>query len=142
VEPISAKVVCIEIKSVFVYFYFHCYGAETLGNKFYMRREPLRSLLVFCTGPFWYTQQLYFQHTLRLYISHGTDTIMTQYDTGRTEIPFGPFDVCIWTSPFLVQDSPIEGTPHQCPSCGIFAESLNYAITTTRCTIINKASIL
>jgi hypothetical protein len=76
----------------------------------------MRLLLVSCTGPFWYTQQFYFQHTLRLFISHGTDTIMTQYDTCRTEIPFGPFDVCIWVSPILVQDSPIEGTPHQCPS--------------------------
>jgi hypothetical protein len=61
----------------------------------------------------------------RLYISHGTDTIMTQYDTGRTEIPFGHFDVCIWVSPFLVQDSPIVGTPHQCPFCGMLAEPLN-----------------
>jgi hypothetical protein len=50
---------------------------------------------------------------------------MTQYDTGSTEIPFGPFDVCIWVNPFLVQDSPIKGTPHQCPSFGIFAEPLN-----------------
>jgi hypothetical protein len=63
--------------------------------------------------------------TLPSLISHGTDTIMTQYDTDRTEIPFGPFDVCNWVSPFLVQDSPIEGTPHQCPSCGIFAAPLN-----------------
>jgi hypothetical protein len=76
------------------------YGAETLGNNIYVRRETLRLLLVL--GPFWYTQQLYFQHALRLYISHGTDTVMTQYDTGRTKIPFGPFDVCIWVSPFLV----------------------------------------
>jgi hypothetical protein len=100
-------------------------GAKTLGAKLYERRETLRLLLVSYTGPFWYTQQFYSQHILRLYISHGTDTIMTQYDTGRTEIPFGPFDVCIWVSPFLVQDSPIEGTPHQCPSCGIFAEPQN-----------------
>jgi hypothetical protein len=69
-----------------------CYGAET-GNNIYVRRETLRLLLVFCTGPFWCTQQLYFQHTLRLFISYGTDTIMTQYDTGRSEIPFGTFDV-------------------------------------------------
>jgi hypothetical protein len=102
-----------------------CYDAETLGNKFYVRREFKRLLLVSCTGPFWYTQQLYFDSRFRLYISHGTDTIVTQYDTGRTEIPFRPFDVCIWVSPFLVQDSPIEGTPHQCPSCGIFAAPLN-----------------
>jgi hypothetical protein len=74
---------------------------------------------------FWYTQQLYFQHTLLPYISHGTNTIMIQYDTGRTEIPFGLFDVCIWVSPFLAHGSPIEGTPHQCPFCGIFAEPLN-----------------
>jgi hypothetical protein len=67
---------------------------------------------------------------------------MTQYDTGGTEIRFGPFDVCIWVSPFLVQDSPIDGTPHQCPFCGIFAEPLDYAITTTMCTILNEASIL
>jgi hypothetical protein len=65
---------------------------------------------------------------------------MTQSDTGRTEIPFGPFDVCIWASPFLVQYSPIEGTPHQCPFRGIFAEPLNHAITTTKRTTINKAS--
>jgi hypothetical protein len=57
-----------------------CYGAETVGNNIYVRRETLRLLLVFCTGPFWYTQQLYFDSRLRLYISHGTDTIMTQYD--------------------------------------------------------------
>jgi hypothetical protein len=44
---------------------------------------------------------------------------MTQYDTGTTEIPFGPFDVCIWVSHFLVQDSPIEGTPHQYPFRGV-----------------------
>jgi hypothetical protein len=65
---------------------------------------------------------------------------MTQYDIGRTEIPFGPLDVCILVSHFLVQDSSIEGTPHQCPFRGIVAEPLNLAITTTRCTIINKAS--
>jgi hypothetical protein len=64
----------------------------------------LRLLLVFCTVPFWYTQQLYFQHTLRPYISHGTDTIMKQYDTGRTEIPFGPFGVFIWVSPVAKWD--------------------------------------
>jgi hypothetical protein len=102
-----------------------CYGAKTLRNNIYVRREPLRLLLVFCTGPFWYTKERYFHYTLRLYKSHLTDTIMTQYDTCRTETPFGPFDVCIWMSSFLVQDSPIEGTPHQCPSCGIFAEPLN-----------------
>jgi hypothetical protein len=96
-------------------------------------------LIVFCSGPFWYTQQLYFDSRFRLYISHGTDTITTQYDTGRTGIPFGPFDVCIWVSPFLVPDSPIEGTPHQCPFCTIFAEPLNQA-KTTRCAVINKAS--
>jgi hypothetical protein len=65
--------------------------------------ENLRLLIVFCLGPFWHTQQLYFDSRFRLYMSHGTDTIMTQYDTGRTEIPFGPFNVCIWVSPFLVQ---------------------------------------
>jgi hypothetical protein len=87
--------------------------------------EKLKRLLILsCTGPFWYTQQFYFQHTLRLYIIHGTDKIMTQYDTGRTEIPFGPFDVCIWES-FSRPGLPNKGTPHQCPSCGIFAEPLN-----------------
>jgi hypothetical protein len=35
-----------------------CYGAETLGNNIYVRRETLRLLLVSCTGPFWHTQQL------------------------------------------------------------------------------------
>jgi hypothetical protein len=104
-----------------------CYGAKTLGNNIYVRRETLRLLIVFCTGPFWYTQQLYFHYTLRLYIRHNTDTIMTQYDTGRTETPFRPFDVCIWMSPFLIQDSPIEGTPHQCLSCGICSISLSPA---------------
>jgi hypothetical protein len=78
----------------------------------------LRLLLVLCTSKFWYTQQLYFQHTLRLCISHGTDTIMTQHDTGRTEIPFGPFDVCIWVS-FLVSFSrpglPNRGYPSPVP---------------------------
>jgi hypothetical protein len=77
-----------------------CYGAKTLGNKFYVRTETLRLLLVFCKGPFWYTQQFYFQHTFRLYITHGTETIMTLYDSGRTEFSFGPSDVCIWVSPF------------------------------------------
>jgi hypothetical protein len=99
--------------------------AETLRDNFLRCTENLRLLIVFWSGPFWYTQQLYFDSRFRLYISHGTDTIMSQYDTGRTEIPFGPFDVCIWVSPFLVQDSPIEGTAHQGPFCGIFAEPLN-----------------
>jgi hypothetical protein len=102
-----------------------CYGAETLRGNSLRCIESLRLLIVFCSGSFWNTQQLYFDSRFRLYISLGTDTIMKQYDTGRTEIPFGPFDVCIWGSPFLVQDSPIEGTPHQCPSCGIFAAPLN-----------------
>jgi hypothetical protein len=79
-------------------------------------------------------------HTSSLYKRHGTETIMTRYDTGRTKIPFGPFDVCISVSLFLVQDSPIEGTPHQCPFRGIFSEPLNYAIITTRCTIVITAS--
>jgi hypothetical protein len=56
---------------------------------------------------------------------NSTDSIMTRYDTGRTEIPFGPFDVCNWVSPFLIQDSPIKGTPLQCPNRGILAEPLN-----------------
>jgi hypothetical protein len=102
-----------------------CYGAETLRDNSLRCIENLRLLIVFCLGLFWYTQQLYCDSRFRLYISHGTDTIMTHYDTGSTEIPFGAFDVCIWVSPFLVQDSPIEGTPNQCPSCGIFAEPLN-----------------
>jgi hypothetical protein len=29
-----------------------CYGAETLGNRIYVRGETLRLLLVLCTGPF------------------------------------------------------------------------------------------
>jgi hypothetical protein len=78
-----------------------------------------------CTGTFWYTQQLYFQRALRLYISHGTDNIMTRYDTTRIEIPFGSFDVRIWVSHFLVQETLIERTPYQCPFRGIFAEPLN-----------------
>jgi hypothetical protein len=101
------------------------YGAKTLRVNSLRCIENLRLLIVFCLGPFWYTQQLYFDSRFRLYIGHGNDTIMTQYDTGRTEIPFGHFDVCIWVSPFLVRDSPIEGTPHHCPSCGIFAAALN-----------------
>jgi hypothetical protein len=101
-----------------------CYGAETLRGNSLRCIENICLLIVFCLGPFWYTQQLYFDSRFRLYISHGTDTIMTQYDTDRTKISFGPFDVCILVSPFLVQDSPIEGTLHQCPSCGIFAEPL------------------
>jgi hypothetical protein len=101
------------------------YGVETLGNKFYLSRETLRLSLSLCTGTFWYTQQLYFQHTLRLYISHGTDTIMKRYATERTEIPFGPFDVCIWVSSFLIQDSPVEGTSLQSPIRGILTEPLN-----------------
>jgi hypothetical protein len=64
-------------------------------------------------------------HTRRLCISHGTDTIMTRYDTGRTKIPFGPLDVCIWVSPFLAQDSALEGTRHQCSLRGLFSEPLN-----------------
>jgi hypothetical protein len=65
-----------------------CNGVETLRDKFYVRRETLRPLLVFCTGPFWYTQPLYFQHTFPSHISYGADTIATRYDTGRTRIPF------------------------------------------------------
>jgi hypothetical protein len=102
-----------------------CYGAETLRGIFLRYTENLRLLIVFCLGPFWYTLQLFFRLALPSHISHGTDTILTRYDTGRTEIAFGPFDVCIWVSPFLGQDSPIEGTPHQCPFCGIFAEPLD-----------------
>jgi hypothetical protein len=74
--------------------------------------------------------QFYFQHTHRLYVSHGTDNIMTQHDTGRTEILFGLFNICIWVSPFLVHDSPIEDTPLQCSFRGIFAEPPNYFIVT------------
>jgi hypothetical protein len=92
-----------------------CYGAETLGNKFYVRREPLSLLLVSCTGPFWYTQQIYFLHTLRLYISRGTDNNMAQYDTGRTKIPFGPFDACIWVSPFARPGLPNRRYPSPVP---------------------------
>jgi hypothetical protein len=40
---------------------------------------------------------------------HGTDTIKTRYDTGRTDNIFWPFDVCIRVSPFLIQNSPIKG---------------------------------
>jgi Integrase zinc binding domain len=105
--------------------HYRYYGAETLRGNSMRWIENLRLLIVFCLGPFSYTQELYFDSRFHLYISRGTDTIMTQYDTGRTEIPFGPFDVCIWVSPVLVQDSPIEGTPHQCPSCGIFSSPLN-----------------
>jgi hypothetical protein len=94
------------------------------GINFGVVKEPT-PIDRFFPGPFWCTQQLYFRLTLPSHMSHGTDTIMTRYDTGRTEIPFGPFDVCIWVSPFLVQDNPIEGTPHQCPSCVLFAEPLN-----------------
>jgi hypothetical protein len=66
-----------------------CCGAKTIGNKFYVRKTKLRLLQVLCTGPFWYTQQLYFQHKLRLYIIHGTETIITQYDTGRPKSHLG-----------------------------------------------------
>jgi hypothetical protein len=66
--------------------------------------------LLFCTGPIGILRSLQRTHPSR--ISHGTDKIMTHYDTGRTEFPFGQFDVCIWVGHFLVQDSPIEGTPH------------------------------
>jgi hypothetical protein len=76
-------------------------------------------------GPFFVHSAVLLSTHTPSHLSYGTDTVMTQYDTGRTEIPFGPFDVCIWVSPFLVQDSPIEGTPHQYPSRGIFAEPLN-----------------
>jgi hypothetical protein len=77
-----------------------CYGSETLRGNLSTLYRNLRLLIVFCLGPFWDTQQLYFDLRFRLYISHGTDTIMTQYVTGRTEIPFGHSDVCIWVSPF------------------------------------------
>jgi hypothetical protein len=36
----------------------------------------LRLLIVFAWVRFWYTRQLCYQHTLRLYISHGTESIM------------------------------------------------------------------
>jgi hypothetical protein len=74
------------------------------------------------------------------HISHGTENILIQYDTGRTEIPFGPFDVCIWVSPFLVQGSPIKGTLTSACSVAFYPEPLNWATTTTKCTTINKAS--
>jgi hypothetical protein len=109
----------------FAHGHLKCYGVETLRDKFDVRVETLRVLLVICSGPFWYTQQLYYDSRFRLYRSHGTDINMTQYDIGRTEIPFGLFDVCIWVSPFLVQDSRIEGPPHRCPLRGIFAEPLH-----------------
>jgi hypothetical protein len=96
-----------------------------LSGVFLTLLENLHLLKVFCLGPFWYTQQLCFRLTPPSHISHSTDTILTPYDTGRTEIPFGPFNVCIWVSPFLVHDSPIEGTAHQCPFRGISAEPLN-----------------
>jgi hypothetical protein len=50
---------------------------------------------------------------------------MAQYDTGRTEITVGTFDVCIWVRPFAVQASSIEGPPQECSFRGIFAEPLN-----------------
>jgi hypothetical protein len=99
-------------------------GPKPSGALFYVVREPtlIYSILF---GSFWYTQQLYFRLKFPSHISHSTDTILTRYDTGRTEIPFLPFDVCIWVSPFLVHDSPIEGTSHRCTFRGIFAEPLN-----------------
>jgi DDE superfamily endonuclease len=60
-----------------------CYGAETHRGNFLRCIEHLRLLIVFCSGPLWYTQQFFLDSRFRLYISHGTDTIMTQYDTGR-----------------------------------------------------------
>jgi hypothetical protein len=38
----------------------HCYGAETLRGYSLRCIENRRLLIVFCLGPFWYTQQLYF----------------------------------------------------------------------------------
>jgi hypothetical protein len=58
----------------------YCYGAETLKGNFLRCTENLRVMMVFCSGTFWYTQQLNFDSRFRLFISHGTDTIMTQYD--------------------------------------------------------------
>jgi hypothetical protein len=45
---------------------------------------------------------------------------MTRYDTGSTEIPFGPFDVYFWVSLFLFQNSRIDKSPHQRPFRSIF----------------------
>jgi hypothetical protein len=57
----------------------------------------------------------YFQQNTSPYISHGTDTMMTQYDTGGTENSLAPFDVRLWVNHFLIPDSPIEGTPFSVP---------------------------
>jgi hypothetical protein len=47
-----------------------------IRDRFYVVRYP-RLLIVFCSGPFWYSQQLYFRLTLPSHISHGTYSIMT-----------------------------------------------------------------
>jgi hypothetical protein len=100
------------------------YGAETIGNKFYVRRETLRLLLVVCTVLFWvHSAALRSTHTPS-HISHGTDSIMAQYDTGRTESN-SALRYHIWVSLFLIQNYPIEGNPRQCPFRGIFAEPLS-----------------
>jgi hypothetical protein len=102
----------------------HVTGPKPAGVLFYVVREPTLIDSILPGSVLVHSAALLSTH-VPSHISHGTDTIMTRYDTGRTEIPFGPVDVCIWVSPFLVQDSPIEGTLHQCPFCGIISEPLN-----------------
>jgi hypothetical protein len=65
------------------------YGAKTLRYLFLSCLENLRLLIGFCLGHFGTLS------SFTLHISHGTDSIMTQYDTDRIVLPFGPFDVCI-----------------------------------------------
>jgi hypothetical protein len=49
-----------------------------------------------CTGPFWDTQQPLLWRRRPSHIRHGTDNIVTRYDTGRSKIHIEPFDVCSW----------------------------------------------
>jgi hypothetical protein len=75
-----------------------CYGAETLRDSFLRWCTENEPTLIdrICSGPFWYTQQLYFDSRIRLYISHGTDTIMTQYDccSGHCRDDASLIDIC------------------------------------------------
>ena len=69
-----------------------CYGAKFSEINFYVSLNLLHCQQ-YLHGYFFYALKLYLRRTLSFHISNETGTTMTRYDTGRTEIPFGPFDV-------------------------------------------------
>jgi hypothetical protein len=81
-------VVLVLLQSMFIL--LRCRNTLGYFSTLYREPTPIDSILIHFVL---YTQQHYFQHTLRLYISLGAETILTQYDTGGTKVPFGPSDV-------------------------------------------------